>query len=278
MGRVASCVLSNVAAEQCSQGHDPDALVQVGSFTKILTGTLLMRLTAEGTVDLDDPVERWLDAPGGTGITLRRLADHTSGLPRLPPGVPYTRRDPYAAFSHEALHRTVARLDTLTVRPPGQDQEYSNFGYAVLGAALTAATATPFEELIHRHVLEPLEVEDVTADPPVERRLIARGLLGRTRPPWTMNGAILPAGGLWASTRAVATITQALLLNRRLGEPAPSWQPLGRLLWHNGATRGASVFAGALPDTGAWVVVHRLGGSPDVTDRTALRLLTRNEA
>ncbi|MFF7258799.1 serine hydrolase domain-containing protein [Streptomyces sp. NPDC008159] len=278
MGRVESCVLSNVDAEQCSQGHDPDALVQIGSFTKILTGTLLMRLTAEGTVDLDDPVERWLDAPGGTGITLRRLADHTSGLPRLPPGVPHTRRDPYAAFTHEALRRTLARLDTLTVRPPGQDQEYSNFGYAVLGAALTAATAAPFEELIRRHVLEPLGVEDVTADPPVERRLIATGLLGRARPPWTMSGAILPAGGLWASTRAVARITQALLLDRRLGEPAPSWQSLGRLLWHNGATRGASVFAGALPDTGAWVVVHHLGGSPDTTDRTALQLLTRDEA
>lgn len=37
-------------------GHDPDALVQVGSFTKILTGTLLMRLAAKGVVHLDDPV------------------------------------------------------------------------------------------------------------------------------------------------------------------------------------------------------------------------------
>ncbi|MFM9583098.1 serine hydrolase domain-containing protein [Streptomyces caniscabiei] len=272
-----SCVLSNGTAVQVSNGHDPDALVQVGSFTKILTGTLLMRLAAEGVVHLDDPVERWLNTPLGTGITLRRLADHTSGLPRLPPGVPYTSRDPYAAFTHEVLQQTVARLDTLIVRPPGQDHEYSNFGYALLGAVLTSATATSFEELIRRHVLEPLGVEDVSAAPPVERCLTPRGLLGRARPPWTMNGAILPAGGLWASTHAVATITRALLLNRHFGEPAPSWQSLGRLLWQNGATRGASVFAGALPDTGAWVVVHRLGGSPDTTDRTALRLLTHLE-
>ncbi|WP_257234023.1 serine hydrolase domain-containing protein [Streptomyces sp. JV178] len=67
-------MLSNVAAERCSQGHDPDALVQVGSFTKVLTGTLLMRLTAEGTVNPDDPVERWLDTPDGTGITLRECS------------------------------------------------------------------------------------------------------------------------------------------------------------------------------------------------------------
>lgn len=137
--------------------------------------------------------------------------------------MPYTRRDPYAAFTREVLHRTVAWLDTLIVRPPGQDHEYSNFVYAVLGAALTSATAAPFEELIHRHVLEPLGVEDVTAAPPVERRLTPGGLLGRARRPWTMNGAILPADGLWASTHAVAAITQALLLDRHFGEPAPSW-------------------------------------------------------
>ncbi|MGJ5948488.1 serine hydrolase [Streptomyces neyagawaensis] len=46
-----------------------------------------MRLAAEGTVDLDDPAERRL-YPRGTGITLRRPADHTSDLPRLPPSAP----------------------------------------------------------------------------------------------------------------------------------------------------------------------------------------------
>jgi D-alanyl-D-alanine-carboxypeptidase/D-alanyl-D-alanine-endopeptidase len=48
---------------------------------------------------------------------------------------------------------------------------------------------------------------------------------------------------------------------------------VGRLLWHNGATRDASVFTGAFPDTGDWVLVHRLGGSPDDTDRLGVELL-----
>ncbi|MEU0049846.1 serine hydrolase [Streptomyces sp. NPDC006309] len=38
-----------------------------------------------GTVGLDDPAERWLPAPPGTGITLLNPARHTSGLPGCRP-------------------------------------------------------------------------------------------------------------------------------------------------------------------------------------------------
>ncbi|MFF1281894.1 serine hydrolase domain-containing protein [Streptomyces sp. NPDC058299] len=108
-----------------------DRYVRTGSLTKPLTGTVPTRMAEAGTVGLDDPVERWLPAPPGTGVTLLNPARHTSGLPRLPPGL--GRRDPYAAFP-----RLVRGLDTVAVRPPGEE-EYSDLGYAVLGAALAAA-------------------------------------------------------------------------------------------------------------------------------------------
>ncbi|WP_434090920.1 serine hydrolase [Streptomyces asoensis] len=43
-------------------------------------------MVAAGILTLDDPVERWLPAVPGTGITLGHLTRHTSGLLRLPPG------------------------------------------------------------------------------------------------------------------------------------------------------------------------------------------------
>ncbi len=73
--------------------------------------------------------------------------------------------------------------------------------------------------------------------------------------------------------RALATLVSGLLVEKRLGAPSPAWQAAGRLLWHNGATRDASVFAGAFTDTGDWVVVHRLGGSPDGTDALGVDIL-----
>lgn len=268
--RIPTCVLSDACAAQADDGHAPDRFVEIGSFTKVLTGTALMRMAAAGLLDADDPVERWLPATPGTGITLRQLADHTSGLPRLPPGT--TMLDPYASFDRAALHRLLGRLDKVVVRPAGQQEEYSNLGYAVLGAALVSAAGAPYEELLAEHVLRPLDVHEVSVRPDADRRLLAPGPFGRDRRPWTMDGAILPAGGLYATPRAVADVLVRLALERRLGDPAPSWGRAGRLLWHNGATRHASLFAGAMED-GRWVVVHRLGGWSKHTDRAGVENL-----
>lgn len=268
--RVPVCVLSSSAPPLARHGHDAAAFVEIGSLTKVLTGTALIRMARAGLLGLDDPVEQWLPTAPGSGITLRTLADHTSGLPRLPPGL--TGSDPYAAFDGDALRALLGRLDEIAVRRPGQE-EYSNLGYAVLGAALVSAAGRPYEDLVREHVLTPLGVDEVTAHPPADRLLGARNLLGRERARWTMDGPILPAGGLWATPRALASVVTHLLIERALGEPAPSWQSAGQLLWHNGATRDASAFAGALPRTGNWVLVHRLGGSPGRTDKLGIDLL-----
>ncbi|MFF9089418.1 serine hydrolase domain-containing protein [Streptomyces sp. NPDC014991] len=271
MFRVPMCVLTDAGPARVTGGHAVDRYVQIGSLTKTLTGTVLTRMAEAGAIGLDDPVERWLPAPSGTGITLLDLARHTSGLPRLPPGL--GRRDPYAAFGPAELLRLVRGLDTVAVRPPGEE-EYSNLGYSVLGAALAAAGGAGYEELLDTYVLRPAGLTEVTARPHPGRRLLAPGLPGTRRRPWTMDGAILPAGGLWATPRAVAALVVRLLVERRLGEPAVSWQSAGPLRWHNGATRDASVFAGAMED-GRWVVVHRLNGRAEDTDRAAVELLRR---
>ncbi|WP_225825094.1 serine hydrolase domain-containing protein [Streptomyces naphthomycinicus] len=272
MPRIPTCVLSDAGPPRVTGGHAVDRYVEIGSLTKALTGTLLARMAQAGVVGLDDPVERWLPAPPGTGVTLLNLARHTSGLPRLPPRL--GRRDPYAAFGPDELLVLVRGLDTLVVRPPG-DEEYSNLGYAVLGAALSAAGGAGYEELLRTYVLRPADVTEVTAHPPAGRRLTAPGRLpGTRRRPWTMDGAILPAGGLWATPCAVADLVVRLLLERRLGEPSVSWQSAGPLRWHNGATGDASVFAGATAD-GRWVVVHRLNGRPEQTDEAGIEVLKR---
>ncbi|MFE4647522.1 serine hydrolase domain-containing protein [Streptomyces sp. NPDC056707] len=270
------CVLSSSAPPLARHGHDPAAFVEIGSLTKVLTGTVLVRMVQAGLLGLDDAVEQWLPTPTGSGITLRNLADHTSGLPRLPPGL--TGHDPYAAFDDDALQAVLGRLGEVAVRQPGQEAEYSNLGYAVLGAALVSAAGQPYEELVREHVLTPLGVDEVTAHPPADRLLGARNLFGRERDRWTLDGPMLPAGGLWATPRALATVVTELLLERALGEPAPSWQSAGPLLWHNGATRDASAFTGVLPRTGNWVLVHRLGGSPDRTDKIGLGMLAAGKA
>ncbi len=274
MSHVPTCIFRSDRSPEIRHGHAVDRYVQIGSLSKALTGTVLARLSAAGTVDTDAPLEEFLPVPPGTGITLRHLAQHTSGLPRVPPGL--RRRDPYADFDAAALDVLLRDLGSLTVAEPGAVEEYSNLGYAVLGAALVAATDLSYEDLLDRHVLGPLDITEVSAAPPQDRRLLSRGLFGRPRRPWTMTGAILPAGGLWATPRAAAGLVTGLLVERRLGEPALSWQRAGTLLWHNGATGDASVFTGALPD-GHWVMVHRLTGQVEGTDALGIGILKESQ-
>jgi D-alanyl-D-alanine-carboxypeptidase/D-alanyl-D-alanine-endopeptidase len=280
MRSVPTCILgSSSTAPIVTGNHDPDKYAEVGSFTKVITGTILQQLAKQGVLTVDDPIERWLGVPPGTGITLRHLAEHTSGLPRLPPGT--SRRDPYRNFTNERLQELLASLDRLAGIPAGEHEEYSNLGYAVLGAALTAATGQEYDELVAVHVLSPLGLPRtaMSAQPPQHSRLLPTGWFGRSVKPWTMTGAILPAGGLWASPRTLSRVLTGLVLDRALGEPCLGWQRTGPLpvIWHNGATRTASVFAGAVPD-GRWAVVHRLSDSHDVTDRTGLEYLRTAQA
>lgn len=270
MPPIPTCILSSIQAPQVSHGHGLDRFVQIGSLTKPLTGTLLAQLAEVGLLQLDDPLDQFLRIPAGTGITLRHLAEHTAAMPRVPPRL--RRLDPYADFDSEALNAVLERLDTFTTGPPGGEAEYSNLGYAILGAALSSAAHASYEELLNRYVLTPLNVTEVTSNPPPARRLSGRGFLGRPLRPWTMSGAILPAGGMWATPRETARLVTKLLVERKLGEPALTWQSSGRLRWHIGATRDASVFAGALED-GTWVMVHRLSAQTTATENTAVQIL-----
>ncbi|WP_225987465.1 beta-lactamase family protein [Streptomyces spectabilis] len=93
MFRIPTLIVGSDTALSAAHGHDADRHVQIGSLTKVVTGTARARMAEAGVLDRDDALERWLPGAPATGITLCSLADHTSGPPRLPPD---TRRlDPY---------------------------------------------------------------------------------------------------------------------------------------------------------------------------------------
>jgi len=56
--------------------------VRVGSLTKTFVATVVLQLAAEHLLSISDTVSRWLPGlvPGGAGITIRELLQHTSGI------------------------------------------------------------------------------------------------------------------------------------------------------------------------------------------------------
>ncbi|WP_037897950.1 serine hydrolase domain-containing protein [Streptomyces sp. NRRL S-920] len=274
---VPCCVISHRGI-RTEERHNPGLFVETGSLTKVITGTALIQLADEGVLEPDDPLERWLPAATGTGITLRHLLQHTSGLPRLPPKLPgHTVADPYRQFTPSALDDLLGQLPNLLLYPPGQHEEYSNLGYAILGAALTAATGHRYQDIVDEYVLAPLQLPAgaMTPYPPADARLLPRTrLFKRPGKVWTMDGAILPAGGLWATPHTIASLARGLIVDQELGLPAPTWYRNGNQFRYNGATSTATVSVVAQP-AGPWAIVHRLGGDPAETARIAVEEVIR---
>jgi CubicO group peptidase (beta-lactamase class C family) len=152
----AACTDETGTAVAVSAGGTPtDARFETGSVTKTMTAALLTLLEADGSLRLDDEVSRWVPAGANGAITLRQLATHTSGLPRLAPNFDLRtidRANPYAAFgpvqAEEGLRQAVLA--------PDRPHLYSNFGYQLLGLVLERASGRSYQELLAERLLQPL--------------------------------------------------------------------------------------------------------------------------
>ncbi|ADI11389.1 beta-lactamase family protein [Streptomyces bingchenggensis BCW-1] len=211
---------------------DADTRFEAGSLTKTFTALLLAEQAARGDLGHHDPLARHLPAAtrlplGGAAITLTHLATHTSGLPRLPPGLlrsaaPLLFTNPYAAFTPDDVLRALAR--TRLRATPGSRVRYSNFGLGLLGHALTgAAGGTPYPALLDARVLRPLGLRDTgCATSAAEGGAQATGYwYGRARPPFRIPG--LPAAGaLRTSARDLLALVEAILGPVPAPAPAPA--------------------------------------------------------
>lgn len=108
------CVVFGGNALRCGRvALHERSLFEIGSITKVFTATLSAEMHVAGDVRLDDAVNRYLPphgrlrAPHGDHVTLRHMATHTSGLPRLPVNLSWKQLasdNPYAEYSAEDLY------------------------------------------------------------------------------------------------------------------------------------------------------------------------------
>ncbi|MGW6461497.1 serine hydrolase domain-containing protein [Streptomyces sp. NPDC055078] len=142
---------------------------RIGSTTKTFTATVLLQMEAEGLLDLDDTVEKWL--PGlvsgngndGSRITVRQLLNHTSGLydymgdEKLRDKVmraPGFFKHRYDTYTPEQLVRI--GLAYPPVFAPGTKHEYTNTGYILAGMIIEKAGGSTYEREVTRRIIKPL--------------------------------------------------------------------------------------------------------------------------
>jgi CubicO group peptidase (beta-lactamase class C family) len=134
---------------------DRDTLYVLGSVTKTFTATALMRLVAEGRIELDAPVRRYVpelrlaDEGAAAAVTVLHLLNHTSGL-----GWDLLVD---TGEGDDALTRFVAELAELElIAPPGERASYSQAAYSVVGRIIEKTTDRTYEQAVASLVLKPL--------------------------------------------------------------------------------------------------------------------------
>jgi D-alanyl-D-alanine-carboxypeptidase/D-alanyl-D-alanine-endopeptidase len=301
-----------VALEGKKQVPDKATIFEIGSITKIFTGTLLADRVLSGVVRLDDPVQKYLaddltvPRRDERAITWLHLATHTSSLPRVPPffvlsallkGETY---NPYDKYDQAALQRTLASL-TLN-RPIGSRFEYSNLGIGLLGLALAqAAKAKSYEDLLMQRMVRPLGLTDTRMQLSAEQsKRFAPGhdKDGKPTSPWTF-ACLQACGGLRSTARDLLLFADAAMGRKktpladafrmaqqpwretcRKGESVGlCWfrqeQAISKsdMLWHNGATGGYRSFLALAPEKGVGIVL--LSNSPHALDALGVAILKK---
>lgn len=281
---------------------DGNSVLEIGSVTKVFTGTLLASMVARGDVRLDDPVAKYLPATvkvperGGKQITLLDLATQSSGLPRLPSNLrPKDATNPYADYSEAQMYEFLSGY-TLP-RDIGSRYEYSNLGMGLLGHALARRAGKSYEALVTERILQPLGMSDtrVTLTPAMRARLTpGHDMAGKPVANWDLP-TLAGAGALRSTVNDMLTflaanvatgagplsmvMPQARLSRHPTDNPNLSiglaWHLLkgpGReIVWHNGGTGGYHSFIAFDPAARTGVVV--LSNSSSDIDDIGLHLI-----
>jgi CubicO group peptidase (beta-lactamase class C family) len=136
----------------------------VASLGKLFTGVAVAQLVAQGKLNYDEPISRYLpDYPNkavSDKITLRELLTHTSGLAdifsRPKPPTPIRRlADYYPLFANGPL-----------LFVPGKGQSYSNTGFLVASMIVEAVSGEEFRAFLDRHIFRPAGMRRTTFDAP----------------------------------------------------------------------------------------------------------------
>jgi len=179
-------------------------LFQIGSTTKTVTATTVMRLVEDGKIDLDTPVRAYLpdlrlaDEAVAAGVTMRHLLTHTGGW----------SGDYFADMGRgeDALTKIVASMvDVPQLTPLGEVWSYNNAGFYIAGRVIEAVTGQPYETAVRELVLNPLGLAHTYFFP--EEVMVHSFAAGhnvvdgapKVATPWPLPRTANPAGGLTSS-------------------------------------------------------------------------------
>lgn len=204
---------------------DGDTLFSAGSVSKMATATLLLKMQAEGRLDVNSDVRRylknWQMPESDRPVTLRMILSHTAGFnihgfADFQPGAAlptvYDTLNGTAPASHDALR---------FVDVPGSRYRYSGGGYTLAQLVATDMSGQSFTALADEVLFSPLGMRRSSFANPLPEATgnIAKAHDRQGRPTALPRGyeamPEMAASGLWTSANDLGRMVAALIESYR---------------------------------------------------------------
>lgn len=187
---------------------DGQSIFRLGSVSKVFATDVLAKLVAQGRVSLTDPLSRY--APDGVTVksfagkpfTLLDLATHSAGLPRelRDPAIKENEGNPFLAFKADYYWKWISEHPPAYA--PGTTAMYSNFGYGLLGEALSKAAGKPYRDLLQEQIVAPLALADTTtrlSGKQKPRLMVGLDPFNQPDPNWEVPDIMLASAGVYST-------------------------------------------------------------------------------
>lgn len=281
-----------------------NSIYEIGSISKIFTAILLAELVENQIISLDDSISKFLpdslkSNPSLQKITFKQLANHTSGLPRLPDNIEkatnFSGLNPYATYTREDLYAYLKNAQITS--EPGDNYEYSNLGYGLLGDLISIITQKSYQQNVLDIISTPLGMTNTIEkiNPKTQKLVNTYNSSGKAVPSWDFQN-LAGLGALKSNVNDLLRLAQfqfkmpesklenAMALTRQFTYYLPPNTDVGLgwnmnmsndvvVYWHNGGTGGSSSFMAIIPDTKSALII--LSNSEHSVDEMSMKILEK---
>ena len=192
--------------------NNQNKVFEIGSITKVFTSSILASFVVDDEIKLTDPINSCFPFlfNNNTKITFKDLANHTSGLSRMPENLDLSNAiNPYKNYGENQLEEFL-KYHIKLENGINKSYYYSNLGAGLLGYTLGLVVNTSIQELTQRLIFDRYKMHNSYTKPNNLDSMLVKGQNpeGEIASNWDWD-VLFGAGGALSTTEDLAKFSEA---------------------------------------------------------------------
>ena len=133
---------------------------QLASLSKTFTAIAVLKLYEQGKLSLEDSIQKFIPQFPYSGIQIKSLLSHRSGLPNYAYVLTDSVRKRNKFPSNADIVRWYCCVKPKLYNQPNRNFSYSNTNYALLASIVEKVAGVPFEDFLRTNIFVPLGMKN----------------------------------------------------------------------------------------------------------------------